>query len=64
MIGLIYGDIITSDLLVGEWTVEALYQTRPMVHVFRAAPMGLAIDAQIPVESLLTVNGEPAILEL
>jgi hypothetical protein len=64
MTGLIYGDVITSDLLVGEWRVEQLYQTRPMVHVFRAAPMGLSIDAQIPIENVLTVNGEPAILEL
>jgi hypothetical protein len=64
MIDLIYGDVITSNLLVGEWKVEGLHETRPMVHVFRAAPMGLAIDAQIPIENVLTVNGEPAILEV
>lgn len=49
-----YGDIITSDLLVGEWMVEEVHLTRPMVHVFRSAPMGLAIDAMIPIENVLT----------
>ena len=58
-----YGDKITSDLLVGEWTVEEEHQTRPMVHVFRSAPMGLAIDAVIPIENLLTINGEPATMD-